>query len=159
MELEGSLQHSQVPTTFQSVPFPFFILCISQLGHRTRPGHCNMQNWRFSSDWSCMCVSWSLSYSTLFQSDLLPSLQRLYSTHTSALCSWVPWEHEALVWVGYKLLQRGNNLPCGVYYCKFLDFFFQFGENIQWITDGFALGRMCARCVDIDHFCTTAPWV
>ena len=42
-----------------------------RLGHKTRPGHCNMQNWRFSSDWSCMCVSWSLSYSTLFHSDLL----------------------------------------------------------------------------------------
>jgi hypothetical protein len=37
--------------------------------------------------------------------------------------------------------------------------FFQFGENTQWIMDGFAVGRMCARCVDIDHFCTKAPWV
>ena len=25
--------------------------------------------------------------------------------------------------------------------------------------DGFAVGRMCVRCVDIDHFCTKAPWV
>ena len=37
--------------------------------------------------------------------------------------------------------------------------FFQFGENTRWFTDGFALGRMCARCVDICHFCTKAPWV
>jgi hypothetical protein len=37
--------------------------------------------------------------------------------------------------------------------------FFQIGENTQWITDGFALGRMCARCANIDHFCTKAPWV
>ena len=37
--------------------------------------------------------------------------------------------------------------------------FFQFGENTQWIMDGFALGRMCTRCVDMDHFCTKAPWV
>ena len=57
MEPEGLLQHSQVPATFQSLPVPFFVLGISQLGHKTRPGHCNMQNWRFTSDWSCMCVS------------------------------------------------------------------------------------------------------
>jgi len=75
MEPEGSLQHSQVPATFQYLPIQFFILDMSQLGHKTRPGHCNMQNWKFSSDWSYMCVSWSLSYSTLFQSDLLPHLQ------------------------------------------------------------------------------------
>jgi hypothetical protein len=36
--------------------------------------------------------------------------------------------------------------------------FFQVGENSQSIMVGFALGRMCARCVDIDHFCTKAPW-
>jgi hypothetical protein len=42
-----------------------------QLGHKTRPGCCKMQHWRFSSDWSCMCVSWSLSYSTLFISEWL----------------------------------------------------------------------------------------
>jgi len=71
MEPEGSLQHSQVLATFQSLPFSFSILGISQLGHKTRPGHCNTQNWKFTSDWSCMCVSWSVSYSTLFQSDLL----------------------------------------------------------------------------------------
>jgi hypothetical protein len=48
-----------------------------QLGHKIRPGHCTMQHWRFSSDWSCMCVSWSLSYGTLFQSDLLPAPSQL----------------------------------------------------------------------------------
>jgi hypothetical protein len=37
--------------------------------------------------------------------------------------------------------------------------FFQFGENTQWIMDGFALGRMHARRVDIDHLCTKPPWV
>jgi hypothetical protein len=86
----------------------------------------------------------------------------LFSIHASALCSWVPcWgigEHKALVGVGYKLLWWGNNLQSGVYYSKFLDFF-HFGENTQWIMDGFALGRMCARCADLEHFCTTAPWV
>jgi hypothetical protein len=102
----------------KSHPIPFFILDISQRGHKTRPGHCNMQHWRFSSDWSCMCVSWSLSYSTLFQTDLLPHRQSLCSTCASALCFWVPlwgaWEHEALVWVEYKLWRWGNNLQCGV---------------------------------------------
>jgi len=37
--------------------------------------------------------------------------------------------------------------------------FFQPGENSQCIMDGFTLGRMCARGVDIDHFCTKSPWV
>jgi len=37
--------------------------------------------------------------------------------------------------------------------------FFQFGENAEWIVDGFALGKMCARCMDIDHFCTKSSWV
>jgi hypothetical protein len=72
MELKGSLLQSQVQATFQSLPVPFFILGVSQMGHKTRPGHCNMQQWRFSSDWSCMYVFLSLSYSTLFQSDFLP---------------------------------------------------------------------------------------
>ena len=44
-----------------------------QLGHKTRPGHCTMQHWRFSNDWPWMCVFSSISYSTLFQSDLLPA--------------------------------------------------------------------------------------
>ena len=39
---------------------------------------------------SCICVSWSLSYSTLLHSGLLPHLQSLCSTHSRALCSWVP---------------------------------------------------------------------
>jgi hypothetical protein len=32
-----------------SQPVPFFILGISQLEHKTRSGHCNMQHWRFNS--------------------------------------------------------------------------------------------------------------
>ena len=83
-----------------------------QLGHKTRPGHCNMQYWRINSDWFCMCVYWSLSFSTLFQGDLLAHLHSLYSILASALCSWVPcwgtWEHKALAWVGYKLLKWGQ---------------------------------------------------
>ena len=87
-----------------------------------------------------------------FRVTYCPHLQSLYSIHASALCFWVPlwgtWEHKALAWVGYKLWGWGNNLT-----------FFQFGENTQWIMDGFAMGRMCARHVDIDHFCAKAPWV
>ena len=118
-------------------------------------------NTLFISDyWSCMCVF--LSYSSLFQSDLLPHLQSLWSIHACALCFWVPlggtWEHKALGWMGCKLWRWGNTFPCWVHYCEFLEFF-QFGENTQWIMDGFAVGRMCARSVDIDHFCTKAPWV
>ena len=43
MESLGSLPHLHVRATGLSLPFPFFILCISQLGHKTRPGHCNLQ--------------------------------------------------------------------------------------------------------------------
>ena len=79
-----------------------------------------------------ICVSWTFSDSTLFQSDLLPHLQSLYSIHACALCFWVPlggtWEHKTLAWVGYKLLRWGDILPCGVYYSKFLDFFPVWGE-------------------------------
>jgi hypothetical protein len=100
-----------------------------------------------------------LSHSTLFQSDLLPHFQSLWSIQACALCFWVPlggtW---GLAWGGCKLWRWGNTLQCWVYYCEFLEFF-QFGENTQWIMDGFAVGRMCARSVDIDHFCTKAPWV
>ena len=100
-------------------------------------GHCNMQHWRFSSDWSGMCASWSLSYSTSFQSDLLPHLQSLYSIHASA-CSWVPlggtWENKALAWVGYKFWRCDNKLPCGVYYSKCLDFLPVWGEH--WLCTG-----------------------
>ena len=139
-------------TPFSLYQFHSLFLGISQLGHKTRPGHCNMQNWRFSSDWSCMCVSWSLSFSTLFQSDLLPHLQSLYSIHASALCSWVPlggtWERKAFAWVGYKLWRWGNNLPCGVHYYKFLDFFPVLGEhsvNHGWLCTGEDVCQVCGH--------------
>ena len=168
MEPEGSLQHSQVPATFQSLPVPFFILGISQLEHKTRLGHCNMQNWRYSSDWCCMCVYWSLSYSTLFQSDLLPPTFR-----AGIPLIQVPFVSECPVeglgnmrhLYEWGTSSEGGGAGAAIIIChvecitlSFLTFF-QFGENTQWIMDGFALGRVCARCVDIDHFCTKAPWV
>jgi hypothetical protein len=130
-----------------------------QLGHTTRPGHCNMQHWKFSSDWSCMCVSWSLSYSTLFQSDLLPSTFRactpvmqvpLFPSALGNIKHLCEWGTSSWGWAIYCPVE------CITPSCLN---FFQFGENTQWIMDGFALGRMCARCVDIDCFCTKAPWV
>ena len=152
MEPEGSLPHLHVLATCLSLPVPFFILGKAQLGHKTRPGHCNMQHWWFSSDWSCMCVYWSLSFSTLFQSDLLPHLQSLFSIHASALCSWVPswgtWEHKALARVRYKLLRWGNNLQSGVYYSKFLDFFPVWGEhsvNHGWLCTGEDVCQVCGH--------------
>jgi len=124
-----------------------------QLEHKTRPGHCNMQQWRFSSDWSCMCVSWSLSDSTSFQSGLLPHLQSWYSINASALCCWVPccgtWEHKALERVGYTLLWWDNNLPYGgVHYFKFLHFFRVWGEhsvNHGWLCSGEDMCQVCGH--------------
>ena len=64
-----------------------------------------------------------------------------------------PWEglgeHKALVWVGYKLWMWGNSLPCGVYYCKFLDFFFPvWGEhkvNHGWLCSGEDVCQVCGH--------------
>jgi len=39
------MQVSYVLATCLSLPVPFFILGKAQLGHKTRPGHCNMQHW------------------------------------------------------------------------------------------------------------------
>ena len=82
---------------------------------------------------SCMCVCWSLSYSTLFQRDLLPHLQSLYSIHTSDYVPECPWKvlgniRHLREW-GYKGLRWGNNLQCRVYCSKFLDFFAVWGEH------------------------------
>jgi hypothetical protein len=128
-----------------------------QLGHKTRPGHCNMQHWRFSSDWSCMCVSWSLAYSTLFQWLTAPHLQSWYSAH--ALYSWVPLGIQGTCMSEVQAWKVGT-IICQMEYItlSFLTFF-QFGENTQKIMDGVTQGRMCAGCVDIDHSCTKAPWV
>ena len=89
-----------------------------------------------------MCVSWCLSYSSLFQSDLLPPSPELvlHSRKHIMFVRWEPlggiWEHKALAWVGYKLWRWGNKLPCEVYYSKFLDFFSVWEEdsvNHRWL--------------------------
>ena len=154
MELEGSLPHSHVPGTFQTLPIPFFILGISQLGHKTRPGHCNMQYWRFSSDGSCMCV-FEVFLTALSFSDLLPPPSELVLHSCKCLLflsalgrEGRTWEHEAHVWVGCKLWRRGNNLPCWVYYSKFLDFFPVWGEhsvNRGWRCTGEDMCQVCGH--------------
>ena len=58
------------------------------------------------------------------------------------------WEHEAHVWVGCKLWRRGNNLPCWVYYSKFLDFFPVWGEhsvNRGWRCTGEDMCQVCGH--------------
>ena len=65
-----------------------------QLGHKMRPGHCNMQHWWFSSDWSCMCVSWSLVFLTSFYFRVIycPTLRGCTPfTHVPYVCE-CPWE-------------------------------------------------------------------
>jgi hypothetical protein len=90
-----------------------------------------------------------VSYSTLFQSDLMPHLQSMFSNHASAMCSGLPLggtlEHEALAWVGYKLWRWGNNLLCQVYYFEFFDFFSSLGRtrSESWMT--FCTGEDMAR--------------
>jgi hypothetical protein len=96
-----------------------------------------------------MCVSWTLSYSIVFQSDC-PHLQSLYPICASALCSWVPlwgtWEDKVLVWVGYKFWRWGSKLPCRAYYSKFLNFFPVWGEhsvNHGWLCAGEDVCQVC----------------
>ena len=76
---------------------------------------------------------------------------------------YVPESHMGLRNIRH-MCEQSTNSESGAVIChakciipSFLNFF-QFGENIHWIIDGFALGTMCARCVDIDHFCAKAPW-
>ena len=151
MELEASLPHSHVPATFQTLPIPFFILGISQLGHKTRPGHCNMQHWRFSSDWSCMCV-FEVSLTALyFRVTYCPPASTACAPFMQVPC--VPewsWEHKALVCMGNKLWRQGNNLPCGEYYSEFLDFFPVWGEhsvNHGWLCSGECVCVCVCVCV------------
>ena len=80
--------------TCQSLPFTFFILGISQLWHKRRPGHFNMQYWRFSSDWSCMCISWSLVILTALylRVTYYPTFRACTPfTHVPYVCE-CPWE-------------------------------------------------------------------
>jgi hypothetical protein len=107
-----------------------------------------------SFDWCLVCVSWEIFLTVLyFRMSYCPPLQSLNSTHASALNSQVhpkgTWKREALAWVGYSLWRWGTNLTCEVYYSRFHEFF-QYGENTWWIMDDFALGKICARCVDRD---------
>jgi hypothetical protein len=61
-----------------------------------------------------------------------------------------PWEglgeHKALAWVGYKLWGWGNNLPYGVHYSEFLDFFPVCGEHS--VNHGWLCSRedVCQAC-------------
>jgi len=126
MEPEGSLPHSQVPATFQTLSFPFFILGIQQgLGIVT----CNTKD-LLVIDLVCVCFlqHFISEWLTAPPSELVPH-------YASALCFWVPLggtgEHKALAWVGYKLWRWGNNLTCAVYYSKFLYFFSSLGRTLS----------------------------
>ena len=119
----------------------------------------NMQHWRFSSVWSYICVSWCLSYSTLFQGDLLPPPLELV-LHSHKCIMFLSALGNIMHLCEWGTSSEGGAISYHVEYItpSFLTFF-QFGEKTQWIMDGFALGRICTRCVDIDHSCTKAPWV
>jgi hypothetical protein len=59
-----------------------------------------------------------------------------------------PWEQKALAWVGYTLWRQGNNLPCGVFYSEFLDFFLVWGEhsvNHGWLCSEEDVHQMCGH--------------
>ena len=103
-----------------------------------------------------MCVCWSLLDSTLFQSGLLPPSSELV-LH-SCKCLVFFWLHfggtreQVLSWGGAVIFY----VECIT--SNFLTFF-QFEENSKWITEGFSLGRLCSRCVEINRSCTKIPRV
>ena len=123
-----------------------------QLGHKTRPGHCNMQHWRFSSDWSYMCVSWSLVFLTaLYFGVTYCSTFRAHTsfTHVFYVCKF-PWEGPGNI---RHLREWGTSTERGAISChveyvtpSFLTFF-QFGRTLSKLRDGFALRRMCYKNV------------
>jgi hypothetical protein len=81
-----------------------------------------------------VCVFLKVFLSALyFRVTYCTHLQSLCSIHTNALCSRVPlggtWEHKAHAWAGYKPWRWVANLPCGVHYSEFLDFFPVWGEH------------------------------
>ena len=92
---------------------------------------------------SCMCVSfnWRVFLTVLyFRKTYCTPVQSLYSIHAHAV----------------QALKVGA-ISCSVKYITLSVLsFFQVWENTQWIMDGFAWGRMCARYVDIDHSSTKA---
>ena len=101
-----------------------------------------------------LCVCFLKPFLQHFVSEWLtaPPSELVPHSHKCLLCSWVPlggtWEHEALVWVGYKRLWCGSNLPCGVYYSKFLDFFPVWGEhsvNHRWLCTGEDVDQVCGH--------------
>jgi len=99
MEPEGSLQHSHVPATCQSLTIPFFILGIKQgLGIVT-------WNTEDLVVIVLVCVFLEVFLTALyFRVTYCPHVQSLCSIRASALCSWLPfgvtWEHKALGWGG-----------------------------------------------------------
>ena len=137
------------------------------LGHKTRPGHCNMQHWWF------IVIGFVCVFIEVFLIALYFRVTYCPPTFRAGIpLIQVPYVCECPVeGLGNMrhLYEWGTSsegegaaaiIICHVE-CITLSFltFFQFGENTQWIMDGFALGRVCARCVDIDHFCTKAPQV
>jgi hypothetical protein len=67
-----------------------------QLGYKTGPGRDNMQQKKVKNDWSFVCVFLvlkDLSYSILFQNELLPpSLELVLFTHVPYVCKSCTWD-------------------------------------------------------------------
>jgi len=121
-----------------------------QPGHKTRPGHANMCFLKsflqhFISEW--LAAPTFIACTQFTQVPYVPGCPLEVLGNIRHLCEW-------------GTSYEGGAIICHVEYItpSFLTFF-QFGENTEWIMDGFAPWRTCARCVDIDRSCTKAPWV
>ena len=127
------------------------------LRHRTSPGDGNMQH-------CILYLCFLKSFLQHFIAEWLTAPPSELVLHSCKCLMFLSAPGEGLGNIRH-LREWGTSCAVGAVICHveritvcFLTFF-QFGENTQWITDGFALGRMCTRCVDIAHFCTKAPWV
>jgi len=132
MEPEGSLQDSQVRASFQALPIPFFILGISQLGHKTRPGHCNTKDLVVIG---LVCVFLEVFLTALyFRATYCPTFRACTPLTQVPCVSECPWEGLGNI---RHLHEWGTSSECGATIlpveCITASFLtiFQIGENTQ----------------------------
>ena len=140
--------------------YPFYTLLwaydiwFTQTGALNRPGNCNMQHWNL------IVILYVCFLKSVFQCDLWPPPSE-FVFHACKCLMFLSALGNIRHLHEWGTNSEGGGAKIWHVECITMSFlaFFQFGENTQWIMDGFAVGRMCARCVDIDHLCTKAPWV
>jgi hypothetical protein len=128
--------------------------CLPPFGHKTRPGHSYLQRWRFSIDWSCVCVSWSVFVTALyFRVAYCPTFRACTAHMQVPYVSECPWEGLGNI---RHLREWGAGSEVGAIICRvdctssFLIFFPDWGEH------SVNHGRLCTR-EDVCQVCGLRP--